>query len=221
MSEAAISGDEEVATPGVARRDTRDRVPMWLAVAITVVVSLPFGLWLGDLALPLWVAFIVWAEYFVLGARPEVLRIIIPSFIVGVLGAFAITTANAVLERVLADRWLVAEGDVAAFLAFFVGFCIFLYAIRWVPLPLETTGTLPFFNGVSMMLGVYFTDAFLAAAPSGMDPVLEPAVAAIGAVLAGMLGAFLGWFNATILFRETVPNGLARGDGDTTGQLAS
>ncbi len=30
--------------------------------------------------------------------------------------------------------------DVAAFIAFFVGFCVFLYAIRWVPLPLSTTG---------------------------------------------------------------------------------
>jgi hypothetical protein len=53
--------ETNVATPasdeGVTR--SRDRVPMWLAVAITVVVSLPFGLWLGDYNLPLWVAFIV------------------------------------------------------------------------------------------------------------------------------------------------------------------
>jgi hypothetical protein len=182
----------------------RDRVPMWLAVAITVALSLPFGLWLGDYALPLWAAFIVWAEYFVLGARPEALRLIIPAFFVGVLGALGITTANVILERLLVDTSLVAENDIAAFIAFFLGFCIFLYAIRWVPLPLSTTATLPFFNGVSLMLGIYFTDAFLAAAPAGIDAALEPLVAAIGAMLACLLGCFLGWFNVLILFRTPV-----------------
>jgi hypothetical protein len=204
MSGAADSGAQVGAASDVTGPVMRDRVPMWLAVAITVVVSLPFGLWLGDYALPLWVAFIVWAEYFVLGARPAVLRTIVPCYVVGVLGALAITTANAILEPWLQEVWLVDDGDVAAFIAFFVGFCVFLYAIRWVPLPLETTGTLPFFNGVSMMLAVYFTDAFLSAAPVGIDPVLEPTVAAIGAILAGLLGAFLGWFNATILLPRPV-----------------
>jgi len=98
----------------------RDRVPMWLAVAITVALSLPFGLWLGDYALPLWAAFIVWAEYFVLGARPEALRLIIPAFFVGVFGALGITTANVILERLLVDASLVAENDIAAFMAFFL-----------------------------------------------------------------------------------------------------
>jgi hypothetical protein len=177
---------------------------MWLAVAVTVALSLPFGLWLGDYALPLWAAFIVWAEYFVLGARPAVLWLIIPGFLVGVLGALAITTANVLLEHLLGDAALLAEGDVATFVAFFVGFCVFLYAIRWVPLPLSTTATLPFFNGVSIMLGVYFTGAFRAAAPAGLDPLLEPLVAAIGSMLACLLGCFLGWFNVLILFREPV-----------------
>ena len=57
---------------------TKDTIPLWLAAAITVVVSLPFGLWLGDWNLPLWIAFIVWAEYFALGAKPKVLTTIIP-----------------------------------------------------------------------------------------------------------------------------------------------
>lgn len=179
----------------------RDRVPMWLAVSITVVVSLPFGLWLGDYSLPLWVSFIVWAEYFQLGARPSALRLIIPAFVVGVAVAYLITTANVMLERVTDDRAIVAEGDVAAFLAFFVGFGVLLYAVRWIPLPLDTTASLPFFNGISMMLGVFFTDAYLAAAPEGMDAVFDPVVAAIGTIGAALLGCFLGWFNVLILFR--------------------
>ena len=76
---------------------TRNRVPLWLAISITVVVSLPFGLWLGDYNLPLWVSFIVWAEYFVLGAKPAALKVIIPAFLIGVFGAMCITTATAAL----------------------------------------------------------------------------------------------------------------------------
>jgi hypothetical protein len=179
----------------------RDRVPLWLAVSITVVVSLPFGLWLGDYNLPLWVSFIVWAEYFVLGGKPQALKVIIPAYLIGVFGAMCITTGTAVLERVTGDAAIVAEGDMAAYVGMFVGFCVFLYAVRWVPMPLFGSASLPFFNGVSMLLGVLFTAAFITAAPAGIDPILEPAVAAIGAALAGLLGCFLGWFNVTILFR--------------------
>jgi hypothetical protein len=179
----------------------RDRVPIWLAVAITVVVSLPFGLWLGDYNLPLWVSFIVWAEYFVLGGTPAALKVIIPAFLIGVLGAASITTATALLEKLLGGAGLVAEDDAAAFIGMFVGFCVFLYLLRYVPMDLFGSASLPFFNGVSMMLGVFFTAAFITAAPAGIDPILEPAVAAVGAALAGLLGCFLGWFNVTILFR--------------------
>ncbi len=182
-------------------RPTRDRLPMWLAVAITVVVSLPFGLWLGNYNLPLWVSFIVWAEYFVLGGTPAALRVIIPAYLIGVFGAMCITTATAILERLLDGAGLVAEDDLASFIGLFLGFCVFLYAVRWVPMPLFGTASLPFFNGVSMMLGVLYTAAFITAAPTGIEPILEPAVAALGAALAGLLGCFLGWFNVTILFR--------------------
>ena len=183
-----------------AESGTRNRVPLWLAISITVVVSLPFGLWLGDYNLPLWVSFIVWAEYFALGAKPAALKTIIPAFLIGIFGAMCITTATAGLERLLDGVGLVAEHDVAAFIGMFVGFCVFLYAVRWVPMQLFTSASLPFFNGVSMMLGVFFTAAFITAAPEGIDPILEPAVAAVGAALAGLLGCFLGWFNVTILF---------------------
>jgi len=178
----------------------RERVPLWLAVAITVVVSLPFGLWLGDYNLPLWVSFIVWAEYFVLGGTPAALRVIVPAYLLGVLVALGVTTFTAALEGALDGAGLVAEDDIAAFVGMFVGFCVLLYAVRWVPLPLFGSASLPFFNGVSMMLAVLFTSAFISAAPAGSGPLLEPAVAAVGAGLAGLLGGFLGWFNVTILF---------------------
>ena len=179
----------------------RNRVPLWLAIAITVVVSLPFGLWLGDYNLPLWVAFIVWAEYFVLGARPAALKVIIPAFLIGVLGAASITTFGVLVEKAFDGATIVTEHDAAAFVAMFIGFCVFLFLLRFVPLDLFGSASLPHFNGVSMMLGVFFTAAFISAAPPDIDPVFEPAVAAVGAALAGLLGCFLGWFNVTILFQ--------------------
>jgi hypothetical protein len=190
----------------------RERVPLWLAVAITVVVSLPFGLWLGDYNLPLWVSFIVWAEYFVLGGTPAALRVIVPAYLLGVLVALGVTTFTAALEGALDGAGLVAEDDLAAFVGMFVGFCVLLYAVRWVPLPLFGSASLPFFNGVSMMLGVLFTSAFISAAPAGIDPLLEPAVAAVGAGLAGLLGGFLGWFNVTILFPVNAQVPVAQAD---------
>lgn len=197
MTETSAGSDVDQAEPPVVR----ERVPMWLAVAITVAVSLPFGLWLGDYNLPLWVAFIVWAEYFVLGAKPAAIKVIVPAFLIGVLGATSITTGTVLLERAFSGATFVAENDVAAFVGMFIGFCVFLFLLRYVPLDLFGSASLPFFNGVSMMLGVFFTGAFLTAAPEGIDPVFEPAVAAVGAALAGLLGCFLGWFNVTILFR--------------------
>ncbi len=185
---------------------TSDRVPLWLASAITVVVSLPFGLWLGDYNLPLWVAFIVWAEYFQLGARPAVLRTIVPAYLIGVVGATLITTANALLERLIPDATIVSPGDVAAFISFFAGFCVLIYAMRWMR-PTRT-GTLPFFNGISMTLGVLFTGAFEPAAGPGADALLLPLVAGVGAAVAGLLGAFLGWFNVAILFTRPRPAGV-------------
>lgn len=61
----------------------KETIPLWLAVAITVLVSIPFGLWLGKWSFTLWVAFIVWAEYFQYGAKPSAIKIILPSYTYG------------------------------------------------------------------------------------------------------------------------------------------
>ena len=182
--------------------ETKNTVPLWLAVAITVCVSLPFGIWLGVWSLPIWVSFIVWAEYFALGAKPAALKIIVPAFILGVLVAAIIMTGYALLSTALADIKLYTPTDLALFISCFVGFCIFIYAMKWFPV--TQVGTLPFFNGISMGLAVYFTGAFTKGFGADIDPNLLPAIAAVGAILAGMLGAFLGWFNVVILFPRPV-----------------
>ena len=192
-----------------ANVEMKDTVPLWLAVAITVCVSLPFGIWLGNYNLPIWASFIVWAEYFALGAKPAALKIMVPAYILGAVAATIIMTGYMLMSTAFGKGTIVSVGDwsftydnLSLFIAAFLGFCVFIYAMKYVPV--TQTGSLPYFNGISMMLGVFFTGAFVKAAPADIDPNLLPAVAAIGAILAGMLGAFLGWFNVTILFSHPV-----------------
>ena len=182
--------------------ETKNTVPLWLAVAITVCVSLPFGIWLGVYCLPIWASFIVWAEYFALGAKPAALKVMVPAYILGVVVAAIIMTAYALLSTALGSAQLYTPTDLALFAACFVGFCIFIYAMKWFPV--TQVGTLPFFNGISMGLAVYFTGAFVKPFGTDIDPNLLPAIAAVGAILAGLLGAFLGWFNVVILFPRPI-----------------
>ena len=179
-------------------------LPLWISVSITIVVSLPFGLWLGAWSLPLWLAFIVWAEYFALGAKPSALRTMVPAYTLGVAAAAIIMTGYMILSKQFGTGSIFTSGDwsftydnVALFITCFVGFCIFIYAMKYVPV--TQTGSLPFFNGISMMLAVFFTGAFNAAVAKDIDPNLLPTVAAAGAIIAGLLGAFLGWFNIVIM----------------------
>jgi len=173
--------------------ETKERIPLWLAGAITVVVSLPFGLYLDKYNLPLWVAFVVWAEYFALGAKPQALRIIVPAFALGVALTGVIMVAVAVLAPSLPTNGALA-------VCLFVGVGAMVFGMRYSKT--LQAGSLPYFNGISMLLGVYFTGAF----PSTFtgDANLLPLVAAVWAILGGLLGAALGWFNVTITFPHLV-----------------
>jgi hypothetical protein len=184
----------------------RETIPLWLAVAITVVVSLPFGLYLdnisGDLKLinlPLWVAFIVWAEYFALGAKPDALRLIVPAFTLAVVLTAATMWAFVLINDQIPKDWVdwAKEGTALA-IALFIGVGAMVYVMRFWPT--LQAGSLPYFNGISMLLGVYFTGSI----PANTDPYLAPWIAALVTVVAGLLGGFLGWFNVTITFPHEV-----------------
>jgi hypothetical protein len=193
---------------------TKDTIPLWLAVAITVIVSLPFGIWLGKLNLPLFAAFIVWAEYFALGAKPEALKIMVPAYTLGVIGVGLIGLLYQVLAKILGDGKVLDFGlqtltnnNVALYLSFFVGFCILIYAMKYMPV--TVTGSLPFFNGITMFLACYFTGTFLGwfkdfNISADMMPYAVVIFCAITAFLGGMLGAALGWFNVTIMWPREV-----------------
>jgi hypothetical protein len=174
--------------------ETRETIPLWLAVAITVVVSLPFGLYLGQYNLPLWVAFIVWAEYFALGAKPEALRIMLPSYAVAAALTGVIMAAVAVLAPSLPQNGALA-------ICLFIGVAAMVYIMRYSKT--LQAGSLPYFNGISMLLGVYFTSSYPTSAFT-TDAHLLPLVAALWAILGGVLGGVLGWFNVTITFPHPV-----------------
>ena len=157
---------------------TRDRIPLWLAVAITVVVSLPFGIWLSRWNLPIWVSFIVWAEYFALGAKAAALIKIVPAYLSGVAVASAIMTFYVWLTKEFGTTYWVKPTDLALIVAAFVGFCIFIFAMKYIPFWRDNT--LPFFNGVSMGLAVYFTGAFVHPFPAVVSVYALPWIAAAG-----------------------------------------
>jgi len=192
------------ATAESAEIQTKDTVPLWLAVAITVCVSIPFGIWLGRWNLPIWVSFIVWAEYFALGAKWQALLKIVPAYISGVAVAAAIMTLYVWLTVRFGTTHWVKPNDLALFVAAFVGFCFFIFLMKYIPI--WSQNTLPFFNGISMGLAVYFTGAFVHPFPAVVSVYALPWIAAVGAALAGLLGAFLGWFNVTITFPHQVRN---------------
>jgi hypothetical protein len=146
--------------------ETKNTIPLWLAVAITVCVALPFGIWLDKLNLPLWAAFIVWAEYFVLGSKPAALKIMVPAYTLGVVGVMLIGLFYQVLVKILGDGKVLDFGlqtltnnNVALFVSFFIGFCALIYAMKY--LPVTQVGSLPFFNGITMFLACYLTGTFL------------------------------------------------------------
>lgn len=177
-------------------------IPIWIAVPITVALSLPFGLWLGSWSLPLWAAFIVWAEYFALGAKPSALKIIVPSYIAGVIGAGFSMIVALLIGQVLTVQ-LVASAvvsDVAWIVGLFLAFIPVIYVMKYLPFT-GGQGSLPYFNGISMGLATFFIGAnYINFGGLSIDTVwLLPVITSIPAILAGLLGAFLGWFNVVIM----------------------
>lgn len=174
----------------------KETIPLWLAVPITIIVALPFGLWLGKWNLTLWCSFIVWAEYFALGAKPSALKLILPSFAYGALFTGAAMFTVAVLGPVMPS--LVTSGDLTIMLSLAVWVGFMVYSMKWSKTVAE--GSLALFNGISMLLALYLSGSF----PKTGIALAEPWMATFWTILSGYFGAFLGWFNVTILFPRKV-----------------
>jgi len=173
-----------------------NRIPLWLAVATTVVLSLPFGLWLGKFDFTLWCSFIAWAEYFALGAKPRVIPMILASFgYASVLTGFSLAIIP--LFGFL-PSW-VAAGDVPTAVALFIVVGFMVYSMKWSRYFQD--GSLPFFNGISMALGVYFTASYPQLGPTALLPI----VAAAWATAMAAFGVLLGVVTVVLQFPSKQP----------------
>ncbi len=175
-----------------------ERIPLPWAVSLVCVFSLPFGLFLGKFNFPLWVSFIVWAEYFTLGANPSTWRLIFPSIPAGAAGgALWVLTS------------IVYTSSTSHQLALFVGLTI--GALVWVTILLYvmprvqafTAGSLAVFNGLTLFLGVYFTRSTPQVGAMG-SPYWVVLWAFIWTTLMAYFGWFLGWLNVTLTFPKEV-----------------
>ena len=190
----------ELATPTVPAEVTppaflTGRIPFWLAVAITAVVSLPFGIFLGNYNLPLWVAFIVWGQYYALGASPRILKTIYPNFVCGAVWTGLCTLLFVWLsaQAFLADPNWNLMFSLSVFLFVCLGILVWAMNFGW---PFANTA-LPLFQGATIFLAVYFTGKGW---PLVTDPYLTVIVATLTTVVAGLAGGLLGVFNEIITF---------------------
>ena len=173
-----------------------------IAVAITVLIALPFGLWFDPWTIPLFPAFVVWTEYFTLGSRPESLKTIAPAYLVGTVAG----TASLILPLLL-NVWffdemsLFADGDVGWIVGLPIAFIPLIWVMKFLPFT-QGRGGLPYFNGITMGMATYFVGGYEQygglSMPVDVEP-LVPIITFLPAVLSGILGMFLGWFNIAIM----------------------
>lgn len=170
---------------------------MWLAVAITVVVILPAGLWLKDFSLPLWIVFAVWAEYFAFGGTLKGARTLAPAFLAGAGVALATQSFAVFLINIFGDVQLVVAGDVAMLVAYFIGFCVFVWMMKFFTvLQVES---LAYFQGIALTLGAIFTGQGAAWVGHSTNSSALLVGAAIAAVVACFAGILIGWFNLALV----------------------
>jgi hypothetical protein len=137
--------------------------------------------------------FVVWAEYFALGAKPAGIRVILPSF------AYATALTALTLFAIPAFRFLpsvVEPGDLAAALVIGAGVAVMVFTMRFAKV--FQVGSLPFFNGISMALAIYFSGSYPKLGPD----LTAPLVAGVWTIAMGAFGAVLGVFNVWLTFPQ-------------------
>lgn len=173
-------------------------MPMWLAVAITVALILPAGLWLNEFSLPLWIVFCVWAEYFVFGATLKGAKALVPAFLLGAVAAVAVHSFAVYLIGLFGSTKLVKPGDLAILVAYFIGFCVFVWLMDYVK-AVQGASTLAYFQGIALTLGAIFTGQGAAWVGHSTNSYALVIGAAIVAVVSCFAGVLIGWINIALL----------------------
>lgn len=171
------------------------RLPLHWAVVVVVILVLPLAFLLGKWSFPIWVCFIVWAEYFTLGAKLDTWKVVIPSLPFGaIIGGAAWVSCSVAIAPHL-GKW----GLMYALMIFSIlWIALLVYGLRWTRA--WTVGTLAVFNGLTLFLAVYFTGAYPQI--GGVVGNSQAAVwwACLWTILMAVFGWFLGWLNVVLTF---------------------
>lgn len=172
----------------------KPRMQLGYAVGITVAVALPFGFFLGPYSFPLWVAFIVWAEYFALGANPSNFKLIVPSI---VYGAFMGALWN--WMTILLSGWFGGDLNAVYIALTLTGFiAMYLLCHYMGKVEIFSKGSLAVFNGLTLFLAVNGTGSIPAIGPVE-NPYFATLMAWVWVCVLGLFGWILGWFNVMIM----------------------
>lgn len=180
--------------------DPTERLPLWLAVALVVAISIPYGTLLGTFSIALWAAFISWAEYFAFGASTDQLKWIYGLFPLGALTMAIFAVINNYFVDVMGMDLIVSS---TIWLFIIVAGAVYMLTL----IPQGMDKSLAFFNGISIFLALYF--AGIPGGPgAGGGPLvsgelawaINPWIQFLWVSLAGVFGGFLGWFNIEITF---------------------
>lgn len=181
---------------------TKATIPFWLAIGITAIVFLPLTMFLGKYNIPLWVSFIVWAEFFNFGATVKKAgKYILPAFPAGAAicaaGFVASFSLSAAIPGLAGPS---GSGMWGMWVGFGVAVCVLAYIMKFSKVFSE--GSLSYFNGMTMMIAVLFTNSY----PKNPDLSIQvnTIIACFWTILAGYFGLFLGWFNMWITFPKEV-----------------
>ena len=181
-----------------------ERMPLWLAVGISVVAALPFGLLLKGFNLVLWIAFTIWGVYMAFGGTLEGAKRLLPAYAGG-----AVSGALVHMFALLLSSWITTPAFtfdngalvVPVTIAYFVGFCVVVWWLRFSEAC--QSSPLAYFSGISLTLGAVFTgmgaNSYVAHNPN-------PYVYVVGALVVSLLSCAMGcaigyvslWLNGAV-----------------------
>lgn len=173
--------------------EKKERMPLWLAVAITVVIVMPLGLWLDKFSLPLWIVFCVWAEYFAFGGSLKGAKTLLPAFFAGIVAAGLVQSLATALIGWFGNAHLVTAGDLAILVAYFIGFCVVVWAMKFFQT--VQNGTLAYFQGIALTLGAIFTAQGAAYVGHSTNSYVILVGAMIITLASALVGCIIGWIN--------------------------
>lgn len=168
------------------------KMPLHWAVAVVCALAIPLAFFLGKFNVPIWVCFVVWAEYFALGGTPATWRLILPSIPFGALTGAAWSAGALAVGKLIG-------GELGFFWGFMITNFVFLTLMVYL-MPRVAAwrdGSLAVFNGLALFFAVYFTKSVPPVGPLD-NPWWAIVLALLWTVATAYIGWVLGWLNGKL-----------------------